>query len=267
MPGGKNLMRYYLAAAVLCVAVALGFLLTGPAVSADNDWATLKGQIVYGEEKIPAPIELPVSKDQDHCLAKGKLFSEEWVINPKNKGVKWVFVWLAPTEAGKEIPIHPDLKEIKEKSVVIDQPCCKFEPHAVGMREGQVLIAKNSAPIIHNFHYVGNPIKGVGGNPAIAPKTEVEIKDLKADEKYPVQVDCTIHGWMKAYIRVYNHPYFAVTDEDGKFEFKNAPAGDYRLKVWLGGTGWRGGQKGRDGDPITIKGGQVNDLGKLEIKP
>ncbi len=260
-------MRYYYAAAVLALVAGAALLNTTPASSAGNDWGTIKGQIVYGEEKVPEPKVLDVTKDQDHCLSKGKLTSQEWVVNPKNKGVQWVFVWLAPTGAGKEIPIHPDLKDIKQKEVVIDQPCCKFEPHAMGMREGQVLIAKNSAPITHNFQYLGNPAKNPGGNPAIAPKEQVEIKDLKADEKFPVRISCTIHGWMNAYVRVFNHPYFAVTDADGNFEIKDAPAGDFRLKIWHEGCGWRGGAKGRDGEPITIKGGQVNDLGKLDIKP
>jgi len=260
-------MRYYCAAAVLSVVAGVVLVLTGPAVSADNDWATLKGQVVFGGDTVPEAKLLEVTKDQEHCLSKGKIASQEWVINPKNKGMQWVFVWLAPAEAGKEIPIHPNLKAIKQPNVMIDQPCCKFEPHCLGMREGQVLIAKNSAPITHNFQYLGNPTKNPGGNPAIAPKEQIEIKDLKADEKFPIRVSCTIHGWMNAYVRIFNHPYFAVTDENGHFEIKDAPAGDYRLKVWHEGSGWRGGAKGRDGEPITIKGGQVNDLGKLDIKP
>ena len=56
----------------------------------------------------------------------------------------------------------------------------------------------------------------------------------------------------------------AVTDENGKFEMKNAPAGTYQLVSWHEATGW--GPGGRDGNPITIKAGGETDVGKLEIK-
>jgi hypothetical protein len=72
---------------------------------------------------------------------------------------------------------------------------------------------------------------------------------------------------MKAWVLVSDHPYVAVTNKDGKFEIKNAPAGDYRLVVWHEDIGYLGGAKGRDGQPITIKPDAVTDLGKLKIKP
>lgn len=235
---------------------------------ADKDWGTIKGKIVYAGDKLPETVELKVDKDQQHCLEKGKLFGEEWVVNKDNKGIRWVFVWLSPdpTAAKKEVPIHPSLKEIKDKKVTLDQPCCAFEPHALAVREGQVVVAKNSSPIAHNFNYAGHPLVNQGKNQLMPPKSEFEIDNLRADEKFPVSVSCNIHGWMKAYVRVFNHPYFAVTNENGEFEIKNAPAGDWRLKVWHD-SGWRGGATGRDGEKITVKGGAVTDLGKLEMKP
>lgn len=256
--------RYYSAAALLAVLPALTLLFSDRPVAADDkgDWATLKGQVVWPKDELPEAKELKVDKEQNHCLEKGPIKSEEWVVNPKNKGIRWVFVWLAPVEAGKPMPIHPDLKEIKDKEVVIDQPCCRFEPHALGMREGQVLVAKNSAPIAHNLAYTG--FKNPGGNPLIPPKQEYKVEGLKAD-KYPLTIKCSIHGWMSAYVRIFDHPYFAVTDADGNFEIKDAPAGEYRLMM-SHDSGFRGGAKGRDGEKITIKGGQVNDLGKIDWK-
>lgn len=236
--------------------------------AADKDWGTIKGQIVYAGDKLPEVVELKVDKDQQHCLEKGKLFGEEWVVNKDNKGIRWVFVWLSPDPSAgkKDVPIHPSLKDIKDKKVTIDQPCCAFEPHALAIREGQIVVAKNSSPIAHNFNYAGHPLVNQGKNQLMPPKSEFEIDNLRADEKFPVSVSCNIHGWMKAYVRVFNHPYFAVTNEKGEFEIKNAPAGEWRLKIWHD-SGWRGGAMGRDGEKITIKGGAVTDLGKLEMKP
>ena len=70
---------------------------------------------------------------------------------------------------------------------------------------------------------------------------------------------------MTGFIRVYNHPYFAVTDKDGKFEIKDAPAGEYRLK-FLHDSGWLGGAKGKAGRKVTIGVGKDNDLGKIDWK-
>jgi hypothetical protein len=232
----------------------------------DKDWGTIKGRIVWGGDKAPDPVELKVDKDQMHCLEKGKLFSEEWVVDKDSKGVKWVFVWLTPEPGSdKKLPIHPALKDIKEKELSLDQPCCQFIPHALAMREGQTLIAKNSSPVGHNVNYTGHPLRNPGKNVAVAAKGSIPIEGLKADEKFPITVACNIHGWMKAYVRVFDHPYFALTDKDGNFEIKNAPAGDWRLKIWHE-TGWRGGAAGRDGEKVTVKGGGTTDLGKLDMK-
>jgi len=293
------MMRYFSIAAVLALLAGLGVLLTNVlsgspppapgdglviesgqprdrngsgarsvAADDDKDWGTIKGKLVWsGDADTAKPKVINVDKDQMHCLEKGKLYSEEWVVNDKNKGVKWVFVWLAPEPGSdKKLPIHASLKDIKEKQVSLDQPCCQFVPHCLAMREGQTLIAKNSSPIGHNVNYTGHPLRNPGKNVAVGPKGSIEIEGLKADEKFPITVACNIHGWMKAYVRVFDHPYFAVTDADGNFEIKNAPAGEWRLKAWHD-TGWRGGAAGRDGDKITVKGGTVTDLGKLEIKP
>lgn len=231
----------------------------------DSEWGTIKGQIVYGGDTLPEikPIDVPVDKNRDHCLSNGPILPEEWVINKDNKGVRWVFVWLEPMNKGDKIPVHPDLEKIPQTAVVMDQPRCRFEPHAVAIREGQVLNVKNSSPIPHNVHWTGFA-KNPGDNKSVSSKSSLEIKDLKADA-YGVKVQCDIHGWMHAWVRIYSHPYFAVTDADGKFEIPNAPAGNFRLKIWHD-TGYLGGAKGRQGRPIEIKNG-VNDLGKIEFKP
>lgn len=245
-------------------AVAVGmFWLSQPLGAQSGSWGTIKGQITWANGELPqrTALDLKDSKDAQHCLNMGKPpLSEEWVVNPKNKGIRWTFVWLAP-ETGKSLPIHPDLQVVKDKEVVIDQPRCMFEPHAVAMREGQVLVAKNSSQIAHNFKWTGNPFVGIGGNVLIPAGQESPIKDLKSD-RLPVIVQCNIHPWMKGWVRIFNHPYFAVTDEDGNFEIKNAPTGNYNLVVWHGSAGWRGGAAGKNGTPINIKTGE-NSLGAL----
>src|SRR6266852_5204707 len=232
----------------------------------DAAWGTIKGQIVYDGDPVPERKALNVNKDQEHCLGKGPILSEDWVINKQNKGVRWTFVWLAPEPGGAaSLPIHPTLKEIQNKEVEIDQPRCAFVPHCLAMREGQVLVAKNSSPIAHNVRWVGNPIKNPGGSNIIPANGSFKIEGLKAD-KLPLIIECNIHPWMKGRVGVFDHPYFAITDDNGNFEIKLAPSGAYRLKVYHESVGWRGGAEGRNGEKITIKAGGVTDLGKLGIK-
>lgn len=250
------------------VALALGFVSPRGTALADDkqapgEWGTISGHVVLDAAEIPAPKPITVTKDPDHCLSKGPLFSEELVVNKENKGVRWVFVWLAPLNKEDKLPIHPSLKEPKQKQVEVDQPCCQFVPHALGMRQGQSLLAKNSAPVAHNIHWVGHPLKNAGGNVIVPAGQSHTIEGLQAD-RFPVKLSCDIHGWMSAYVRVFDHPYFAVTDADGKFEIKLAPAGDYRLVVWSD-NGW--GPGGRDGTPIKVKPNGTTDPGEIKLKP
>lgn len=241
----------------LAAVVVMGMAV--PAVRAQGG-ATIKGQVVWAGSDVPKQAPVNVNKDQAACLAKGPILNEEVVVNPSNKGVENVFVWITKTDGTKP----PGGAKPAKPSVELDQPTCAFEPHALAMEQGQKLIVKNSAPVAHNVNWTGSPAKNPGGNVIVPPGKEHDVINLKADKK-AVSVSCNIHGWMKAYIRVFDHPFFAVTDKDGKFEIKNAPTGNYKIWYWSD-TGWKDGAAGSSGFPITIKSGE-NDLGKVEWKP
>jgi hypothetical protein len=240
------------------VTLAAGLVLASAARA--EEWGTLKGRIVWGGNGMPEVVFHDVTKDQEHCLSKGKIAREEWVVNEKNKGLRWVLVSLAP-DAGGKLAVHPSLKDIKG-TVTMDQPCCKFEPHVVGVRAGQPLLVKNSAPIVHNVNWSG--FRNKGDNKILPPGGKILIDDLNASP-FPVNVGCNIHGWMKAYVGVFDHPYFTVTDENGNFEIKDAPAGNCRLVIWHEAEGWKDGN--RNGDPVTIKANATTDVGAIALKP
>ena len=243
------------------------FVAVRPTVAADKDaaWGTIKGRVVLADGvPIPTPEKIDVTKDQQHCLAHGPLYKEDWVVNKENRGVRWAFVWLQAEPGSQPLAMNPALKEIKDKQVTLDQPNCQFEPHALGIREGQEILAKNSAPVPHNVHWTGFPTKNPGDNTIVPPGQAVVIKGLKAD-RFPVKITCDIHPWMSAWVRIFTNPYFAVTDANGAFEIKDAPAGSFRLIVWQESTGW--GPGGAQGTPVTIQGGKVTDQGKIALKP
>lgn len=250
------------------LAVGLALLLCTSVLHADDKWVTLKGKVIFDGEP-PEPREINVTADPKHCLEKGKLFDETWIVNKANKGVRNVFVWLASdasTASGKDLPVHPSLRQLSKPTVEMQQPCCAFIGRAVAVREGQSLVVKNDAPVTHNVRWEGSPLKNPAGNDTIVSGKVVNINKLKAD-RYPVNISCSIHPWMKAVVRVFDHPYYALTDENGNFEIKQAPVGNYRLFIWHEGCGWKGGAAGKNGDAIEIKPGDVQDVGTHKIKP
>jgi len=223
-------------------------------------FGTIKGQIVWGEDKVPSPRMLKIDKDQDHC--GNGLASDELIIDPKTKGVKNVIIWLDSLKMDGVIAnIHPGLAAVPKDKVEIDQPQCLFVPRITLLREGQTLLVKNSSPKAHNSKILG---KNTTKNPLIPPKGEIEITDLKAEAR-PYMLGCDIHGWMAGRIGVFKHPYFALSKADGTFEIKNVPAGDLLLYMQHEVSGWVH-KGGKNGQKITIKAGGTLDLGKIMMK-
>jgi len=224
--------------------------------------------VVWGGDKIPQRMPLKVDKNQAACLKNGPILDEIFVIDKDSKGVKWVMVWLVdakqPKNVNAAIPIHPKLKELKEKTVSIDQPCCAYEPRVFGIRVGQTLVCKNTATIPHNVKIDGGA-NNPNVNPLIPPGAKVEVDGWKPSGFGAVPISCSIHGWMRCDARVFNHPYFAVTNDKGEFEIKDAPAGEFRIVIWHPESWVLPGRN--EGMPITIKATGVTDLGKVKFNP
>jgi hypothetical protein len=230
----------------------------------DGKWGNIKGQII-ADGDFPPPAAIEPTNDKKQCLEKGPLFTQTYVIDKQTKGVKWVFVALVdPKNPNTAIPVHPKVKAALPAKVSVDQPCCMFEPRVLGVVAGQIVEAKNSAPIPHN-------VKTDGGtanpsiNQIIPPGKSLDIEGWKASTT-AVPLSCTIHPWMTGWIRVYPHPYFAITDDKGNFEIKNAPAGDWNLVIWQEGEGYinKGDKKGK---PVKIEAEKTTDLGTIKMTP
>jgi hypothetical protein len=123
---------------------------------------------------------------------------------------------------------------------------------------GQKFLVKNSAPINHNTNWKGgtdNP-----GDNKVIPKREgdkinsIEVPSLEPSNQ-EVIFKCDIHGWMSAYARVFDHPYAAVTGQDGGFELKNVPAGaEVSIVVWHEEAKY---VTPEAGEPITVEDGKT----------
>jgi hypothetical protein len=252
-------------------ALALGVLLCAASVASAEGWGTVKGKITYKDDaKLPDNPEVTVTTDKAFCLKdKGKILRDEWVVNKKNRGIKNVIVWLSdenPKKAPNPVwdkPIHEKFKTVPAK-LEIDQPVCTFRPRIITLREGTVLWFKNSATVSHNVKIDGGSL-GPQINTAIPPGKALEIGSIKA-RMLPTEVACTIHPWMKSWLVSFKHPYYAVTDENGEFQIKDAPPGKYRLQIWHEGYGFV--QKGKDdrGVIITIRDGKTTNVKQQLIK-
>jgi hypothetical protein len=247
-------MRLVLSFAACC-ALCVPFASAQPAAN----WADVKGQVVFPEAaKIPERKALVVNVNQAACLKNGPILDESVIVNAKNRGVKNVVVWLRPddaTDPKAAFPaneVHPADAKRKPAEVVIDQPCCMFVDRVTCARVGDTLAVKNSAAIPHNFFW--DSANNGACNVNIVAGGKHVLQNPLAAEGSPIQYKCTVHPWMTGYVRIFDHPYYAVTDADGKFEIKNAPVGKYRIVYWHENVGLRGGRNGRFGEQIEIAG-------------
>ena len=114
-------------------------------------------------------------------------------------------------------------------AVELDQKGCMYSPHIVALMAGQRLDVKNADQTTHNIH--PSPKNNKEWNKSQAPGAP-DIVDSFAREEVAIPVKCNVHPWMKSYIAVFKHPYFAVTSASGSFEIKNLPPGTYTIEAW-----------------------------------
>ena len=97
---------------------------------------------------------------------------------------------------------------------LIDQVGCMYEPFISAAMVGQTVDIKNSDAFMHNVNCQAKVNKGF--NFAQATKDQVNAKVFDKPE-LAVKLICNVHPWMSGYIHVFEHPFFAVTDKDGKY--------------------------------------------------
>jgi hypothetical protein len=130
------------------------------------------------------------------------------------------------------------------------------------MHQDQTLVFKSSDPVNHNVHL--SPFNNAPVNQILAPNGSMEKKLVT--ERRVIPLTCDIHPWMKGYIMVFDHPFFAVTADDGSFEIKGVPTGEQNLVLWQSAVGYVN-KEGLRGMPVTVKAGDVLDVGEVKLDP
>jgi plastocyanin len=166
---------------------------------------SIRGQIVVPQT--PAAAARPAVSD----LATGRT-------DPVDRRRSVVYLDSAPRQA---------FEELRPSRVKMDQRGQQFIPRVLAITVGTTVDFPNSDTTFHNAF-------------SLAPARPFDLgryrpgrtRSVRFDRPGIVPVSCDIHSHMSAYILVFNHPFFAVTDDDGRYTIAGVPGGTYTLTVW-----------------------------------
>jgi len=113
--------------------------------------------------------------------------------------------------------------------VIIDQQGCLYHPQVSAVMVGQPLEFRNSDSEGHNVH--GRPQIAEAWN-FLMSRQGATRDVLFSKPEIGIPVGCDIHPWMRAYVSVFDNPYFGVSGTDGTVSLKNLPPGDYVIGAW-----------------------------------
>jgi hypothetical protein len=126
--------------------------------------------------------------------------------------------------SGKPLP------DVRRETLTIEK--CRFEPRVMAVVTGSTINVFSRDRVAHGprFYREGaaQPIEEINTVDAgqVVPSEKI------AREPGIIEVRCSEHPFARAYIAVFDHPYFAVSDEQGAFKIDGLPAGTYNVKVW-----------------------------------
>ncbi|MCU1304825.1 MAG: hypothetical protein JWQ87_5109 [Candidatus Sulfotelmatobacter sp.] len=198
------------------------------------DGGTISGTIKWSGA-VPHALEFPVTKDPQICDPQGKknVSLERLVIGPDG-GVANTIVYLKNISAGKAL-------ELPEQRRHLDQRRCRYVPHILLVPQKADLQMQSSDATLHTIHMDGAATYNL---PFPFPN---QISSRSMSTPGLVNLRCNGgHVWMNAEMMVVPHPYYAVTDESGRFEFTSVPPGTYQIVAWHEGWGLAGKEQAYD---------------------
>jgi Polysaccharide lyase family 4, domain II len=178
---------------------------------------SIAGEVKFADAP-PKLSAIKVTKDQDYC---GQSVPNESYLMDSNGGLRNVVVFIEVSSISGQAP---------QKENILDNNGCRFSPRVLAIRKGDRLIVKNSDPKLHIAHSYLNQRTVFTLSLPFRGTTLDATKKIR--QPGILKVSCDTHAWMRSYIHVFDHPFFAVTDERGSFSIPNLPAGKYMLKAW-----------------------------------
>jgi plastocyanin len=203
----------------------LALALIGLASAPAGAQGTLQGTVRVA--RLPKALPpLPVFKDGPVC---GKEVPNEAVVVSPDRELANVVVSLrrpAPAQPAAAPPAPT-------RDATVDQVGCRYIPHVQAVTVGTRLTLLNSDDVLHNVH--AHRTEGQSSltvfNLAMPFKGQKLPTTLKRSGMMKLRCDVG-HTWMSAYVAVFDHPHFAVTDAKGRFSIANLPAGEHTVELW-----------------------------------
>lgn len=191
-----------------------------------GDEGTISGKVTY-TGTAPENKKIDTSADSA-CTAKSPtLMSEDWIVKDGKLANTFVYIKDGSIDGAKKVSEY--VWPAPSAPATLDQNGCHYKPHVMGVVVKQDITITNSDPTNHNIHFT--PKNNPDWNQAQANGAAPMTHKLNAAEVL-VPVKCNQHPWMKAYVGVLKHPFFAVSGEDGSFTIKGVPPGKYTVVAW-----------------------------------
>ena len=119
--------------------------------------------------------------------------------------------------------------DVSTTPLVLSQKGCMYEPRVLALRVGQPLEVHNEDPTTHNINVRARDNRS--WNRSEVPG-EPSFSETFDHPELGIPVTCNIHPWMRAYLFVFDHPYYDVTTKTGEFSLKGLPPGRYTVEAW-----------------------------------
>jgi hypothetical protein len=220
----KNAVRL-LALLVIALAPELSAGQSGYQVISVTDGGTIKGTVKW-QGALPHLVPSEINKDPLVCDPLGQKHRDlgRLLVAPDG-GVANTVVFLRNVTRGKAMDIPASRRFLNQKS-------CRYEPHILLVPLQATLTVRSSDPLLHTVHMSG------AADYNLPFTTEGQEIARPMNREGVVSLRCNAgHVWMNGEMIVAPHPYYAVTDQEGKFELTEVPAGDYEIVAWH--EGWR----------------------------
>ena len=198
----------------------------GKAYTAKGDEGTISGTVAFTGTP-PTPKKIDSSADPACGTANPNLVTEDTLV--KDGKLANVFVYVKEGTAADGTKIGDYTFPTPSDAVTLDQKGCHYVPHVLGLQVNQKFRVTNSDPTQHNIH--PSPKSNPQWNQT-QPNGAAPIEKTFARAEVLIPVKCDQHPWMKSYVGVLKHPFFAVTGEDGTFVIKGLPPGKYTVAAW-----------------------------------
>lgn len=187
------------------------------AIPVNNSSADVMGTISFtGTPPKGSKLTLPGG-----CSHGGTGYTDEVIVN--NGKLENVLVRITKGLEGKTFT------DVPSQPVIMNQKNCIYHPRVAAARVGQEVIFVNSDPVFHN-------VKSISTNNEkfnlAMPKKDQRISKRFNKPEFFVQAKCSVHPWMSANLAIMEHPYFAVTNNQGAFKISGLPAGTYTIEIW-----------------------------------